>query len=327
MATLNRRELLSVTTGAAVLLAAGRTSAQGGPGGVVNLVVPQAAGGAVDLVARAYADYMTKARGTPAIVVNKPGAAGEIAATFVTGAPADGSTLLVGNSSTMVVSPQVKRTRYDPLRDLRALGGIVLADTVLLASKSLGVKTLDDLVRLARAQPGKLAYGSNGVGGAFHLAMEYFQFLTDTQLLHVPFNGAAQAEMALVGGQVQVMVANTGPAMAQVRTGALIPLAVTGSKPSIELPDLPLASATIPRFIANTWVGLYAPRNIPDAKAAELHAMVEDYFRDPQGAAFLRSRGFTPVPATLAEADAWLRGEMRIWGAIVAEARKKGPLE
>lgn len=324
---INRRNLLAAGAGAALLGVNKLAYAQGAPKNVVTLVVPQAAGGAVDLIARAYAEYITTVRGAPAIVVNKPGAAGEIAATFVASAPADGSTLLVGNSSTMVVSPQVKKTRYDPVKQFRPLGGIVVADTLLVTNKALGVKTLEELVQYAKANPGKLTYGSNGVGGAFHLTMEYFQFLTDTKLLHIPFNGAAQAEIALIGNQVSVMVVNTGPAMAQIRNGTVVPLAVVGSKPSTDLPNVVLASNVVPNFVANTWVGIYAPAAIPENMASELNRIFESYFKTAKGDSFLRSRGFIPVPTNLAEATGWMDSEMRIWGRIVAEARKNGPLE
>jgi tripartite-type tricarboxylate transporter receptor subunit TctC len=297
------------------------------PRQAIQIIVPQAAGGAVDIIARALAEYCAQARGVPAIVINKPGAAGEIAASFVAGAAADGGTLLVGNSSTMVVSPQARKTKYDPLRDFRPLGGIVVADTIMVANKTLGVRTLDELVQYAKANPGRVAYGSNGVGGAFHLAMEYFQYLTGTTMLHVPFNGAAQAEMALVSNQVAVMVANTGPSMGHIRSGALVPLAVTGSQRSLELPDLVLASHVVPNYVANTWVGVYAPAALPDAQATELNSMLEQFFQTPKSAAFLKSRGFIPVPANLAKASSWMRDEMKTWGGIVAEARKKGPIE
>ncbi len=320
-----RRALASATAAILLPLALPRSFAQPARP-VTTLVVPQAPGGVVDLVTRAYAEHLTQ-QGLPAIAINRPGAAGEIAATFVAAAPADGSTLLVGNSSTMVVAPQVKKARYDPVKDFRPLGGIVIADTILVTNKATGITSLEDLVRYAKANPGKLAYGSNGVGGAFHLAMEYLQFLTGTKLLHVPFNGAAPAEMALVGNQVGVMVANTGPAMQHIRSGTLVPLAVVGSRPSIELPDLVLASRVVPNFVANTWVAVYAPAGLPDARAAQLNTQIEQYARSAKGEAFLRSRGLIPVAADLGEASQWTTAELRTWGAIVAEARKNGPIE
>ena len=138
---------------------------------------------------------------------------------------------------------------------------------------------------------------------------------------------AAQAEMALVANQVGVMVANTGPAMAHIRNGTLVPLAVVGSRPSIELPDLVLASRVIPNFVANTWVAVYAPAAVPDARATQLNALVEQFARSEKGTAFLRSRGLIPVAANLQEAAQWTAAELRTWGAIVAEARKNGPIE
>lgn len=320
-----RRQVVAGFAAGVVSLAVPSLRAQTAAKGVTTIVVPQAPGGAVDIGARAISEYLSTARATPAIVVNKPGAAGEIAASFVAAAPPDGATLLMGNSSTMVVAPQVKKTRYDPLGDFRPLGGILVLDTILVANKSLGFRNLADVVRYAKANPGKLAYSSNGVGGAFHLAMEYFQSLTGTKLLHVPFNGASQAEMAVVSNQVGVMVANAGPAMAHIRSGTLVPLAVVGSKRSIALPDLVLASSVIPGFEANTWVAVYGPAGLPERQAVEMNAALDHFFIDRKE--FLLTRGFVPVPGTLADAAAWMKKELRTWGAIVAEARKNGPIE
>lgn len=322
-----RRDFIVAALASAFAGMAGHASAQGGTNQVVTLVVPQAPGGAVDQIARAFADYMGQNSAFTAIVVNKPGAAGAIAADFVAAAPPDGTTLLVGNSSTMVVAPQVKKTRYDPLKDFKPLGGIVIADTIMVTNRTTGFKTIGDVVAYAKANPGKLAYSSNGVGGAFHLAMEYFQYLTGTKLLHVPFNGAAPAELALVSNQVGIMVANTSSTLAHIRNGTLVPLVVVGSKPSVDLPNVPLASSVIPNFVANTWVGLYAPAGLPEAKAAELNAILEQYFKEPKGSAFFKARGFIPVPGNLQDASAWIAREMQTWGAIVAEARKNGAHE
>ena len=321
---LSRRSFVTFSSSAITSVLAPSLSAQT-IGKTTSIVVPQAPGGAVDISARAIAEFLTTSRGTPTLVVNKPGASGELAANFVAMAPSDGSTLLMGNSSTMVVSPQVRTTRYDPVRDFKALGGIIVLDTILVANKSLGFRNLDDLVRYARANTGKLSYASNGVGGAFHLAMEYFQTLTGTKLLHVPFNGASQAELAVVSNQVDLMVANTGPAMSHIRNGTLVPLAVVSSKRSIALPDLVLASSVIPNFEANTWVAVYGPSSLPDRQAVELNSLLEQFLAERND--FLRVRGFLPVPGTLADAASWMTRELKIWGAIVAAARKNGPLE
>lgn len=324
MSNASTRLVLAALIAVAIGATATGASAQGRS--VVNLIVPQAPGGVVDIVARSIGDYMQQ-RGTANIVVNKPGAAGEIAATFVTSEPANGMTLLVGNSSTMVVAPQVKKTRYDPDRDLRPLGGIIIADTILVTNISTGLKSLDEVVAYAKANPGKLAYSSNGVGGAFHLAMEYLQSLTGTKLLHVPFNGAAPAELALLTNEVGVMVANTSSTLPHIKSGKLVALAVVGSRPSHDLPNLAAGSSVVPNFVANTWVGAYARAGIAEERAVELNRILEQYLKDPNTEGFLRKRGLIPVATNLQGAAEWQRKEMEIWGAIVAAARKNGPIE
>lgn len=291
------------------------------------LVVSQVPGGASDFYGRALAEHLGSAQGVPAIVQNRPGAAGEIAAIAVTGSAPDGNTLLVGTSSSIVVSPQVRPTRYDPRKDFRALGGVVVADTLMVAGTKRRFATLDDIIRFARAQPGTLTYASNGVGGAFHLAMEYFQSLAGIKLLHVPFQGASQGELAVLSGQIDLMVTNTASALPHIQRGTMVPVAVVGSAPSQELPDVPLASTVLPGFIANTWLATYGPAALPDGRAAELHGLIERYFAGPAGVAFLRTRGFIHVPSTLAQADAWTASEARAWQTIIAAARKNGPIE
>lgn len=293
----------------------------------LSIVVTQVPGGASDFMARALAEHLGAAMNIPAIVLNKPGAAGELAATFVSGSTPDGTTLLVGTSSTMVVSPQVRKTRYDPIKDFRALGGIVIADTILVANPSRGFTSLKDVVAFAKAHPGKLSYASNGIGGAFHLAMEYFLSLAGIKLLHVPFNGSSQGELALLGNQVDLMVTNTASALPHVKKGSLTALAVVGSRPSPELPDIPMASASIPGFVANTWLSIYAPAEIPEAAATELNASIERYLKGAKGQAFLHSRGFIHVEASLAEAGTWTAKEQQTWKTIVAAARKNGPIQ
>lgn len=293
----------------------------------LSIVVTQVPGGASDFMARALSEHLGQTLNVPAIVLNKPGAAGEIAATLVSGSAPDGMTLLVGSSSAMAVSPQVRRTRYDPIKDFRALGGVVIADTIVVANPSRGFTSLKDVIGFARANPGKLSFASNGVGGAFHLAMEYFQSLAGIKLLHVPFNGSSQGELALLSNQVDLMVTNTASALPHVKKGSLSALAVVGSRPSQELPDVAMASASVPGFVANTWLAIYAPAALPDATANELNAAIERYLKSPKGEAFLRSRGFIHVESSLADARAWTLKEMQTWGAIVAAARKNGPIE
>ncbi|WP_158215209.1 Bug family tripartite tricarboxylate transporter substrate binding protein [Candidimonas nitroreducens] len=321
-----RRQYLGALGGTILALQGGLTESHSAEKRIRKLIVPQGPGGTVDIIGRAFTDFIQQSGKTPTITENKPGAAGEIAADYVARSPADGMTLLVGNSSTMVVNPQVKKVRYDPLRDFQCLGGIVLADTIMVANASLGFKTLNDVISYARAHPGKLAFASNGVGGAFHLGMEYFQALTGTKLLHVPFNSAAQAELALVSNQVALMIANTGPVVEFIRKGKVTPLAVVGEKPSIDLPNLVIASHIIPGFVVNTWVAVYAPAATPENTAVQLNSTLNKYLKDPRGKTLFQRQGLIPIPGTLTDAARWNRQEMKTWGKIVDAVKARGAI-
>lgn len=321
----DRRQFLIA---AGLLGLAGTGSAQNQFGHQIVLVVPQTPGGAVDTLARSASKVLTQETGVPAIVINKPGAAGEIAAVQVANPnPADGTTLLMGNSSSMVVNPQVRKTRFDPVKDFRPLGGIVLADTLIVTNPQRGFSTLQEVIAAARKKPGQLPYASNGVGGAFHLAMEYFQALTDIKLLHVPFGGATDGQIALMSDQVGLMVTNTVSALPHIRSGKIVPLAVLSSKRSDELPQLALASEIVPRLEANTWVGAYAPSSMDEARARRLNTVFTGYLSDPGAKPFFRANGLIPVPGGLEQAEQWMQSELKTWQYIISVARQRGPIE
>src|SRR5690606_23605149 len=163
----------------------------------------------------------------------------------------DGYTLLLGPSSVMVVNPLVNSTSYDTVRDFRPVSPLMRAETLLIASAASGFKTLDDVIKQAKANPGKIPYGSNGNGSAFHLAGEYLQMLAGIELLHVPYKGAGPAEIALMAGEISLMVTNTASALPHIRAGKFTALAIVSTGLSRELPDVPHATETVPGYVIN----------------------------------------------------------------------------
>jgi tripartite-type tricarboxylate transporter receptor subunit TctC len=292
-----------------------------------SVVVPMSPGGATDVVARIFAQQLSQALGQPAVVENRAGGTGSIGAMQVARAAADGHTLLVGPSSVMVVNPLVSKSQYDVARDFRPVGLLARAETIIVTNAGTGFKTLDDVIQYAKKNPGKLAYASNGLGGAFHLAGEYLQMVAGIDLLHVPYKGAAPAEVGLIAGETGLMISNTVSVLPHIRTGRLVALAVASPGRSRELPNLPPASETLPGYVVDTWVGLYAPVGTSDAAIAKLNAATNAFLRNPENAQAMRSRGLEPLPGSPEDALRFQNQETATWAKVVAAAKAKGRLD
>lgn len=292
-----------------------------------SIVVPMSPGGATDVVARMFAQELSQSLGQPAIVENRAGATGSIAAIQVARAAADGHTLLVGPSSVMVVSPLMTKSQYDVSRDFRPIGLLARAETVIVTNRATGFKTVDDVIQYAKKNPGKLAYGSNGQGGAFHLAGEFLQLAAGIDLLHVPYKGAAPAEAALIGGETGLMITNTVSVLPHIRTGRLVALAVASPGRSRELPSVPPASETVPGYVIDTWVGLYAPAATSDAVIVKLNSVTNAFLRNPLNAEAMRTRGLEPAPGSPDDAQRFQNQEMAMWSKVIAAAKAKGRLD
>lgn len=330
-ANIMRRDLLQL---GALLLAstlaptiASAQNKEAFPSKPFSVVVPMSPGGATDVVARIFAQQLSQSLGQPAIVENRAGATGSIGALQVARAAADGHTLLVGPSSVMVVNPLVTKSQYNASRDFRPIGLLARAETVIVTNRATGFKTLDDVIQYAKTNPGKLAYGSNGQGGAFHLAGEFLQLAAGIDLLHVPYKGAAPAEAGLIGGETGLMITNTVSVLPHIRTGRLVALAVASPGRSRELPNVPPASETVPGYVVDTWVGLYAPAATTDAVIARLNAATNAFLRRPENAEAMRSRGLEPVPGSPDDAQRFQNQETAMWEKVVAAAKAKGRLD
>ncbi|OWT63944.1 tripartite tricarboxylate transporter substrate binding protein [Candidimonas nitroreducens] len=293
----------------------------------ISIVVPSNPGGASDILARALAENIARGFKASSIVLNKPGASGEIAALFVENTPIESPALLLGNSSTMAINPQVKPVHYDPRKDFRPIGAVIIADTVFVANPSKGFKSLADVVKYAKENEGKLTYASNGIGSAYHLAMAYFESLAGIKLLHVPFTGAAPAELAVVSKQVDLMITNTASSLPRIKSGQLTALAIMGSVPSYGLPEVPLASKYINSLVTDTWLCVFAPARLDDDSANKLNSSIEGYLKGSAGKEFLRSSGFIHLDVPLNRIPDWFSKQWNTWGKIIAIARESGPLE
>src|SRR5512134_2110932 len=264
---------LRVSCVAILILWSGSAAAQGYPERAVRMIVPFPAGGGSDTAGRAIAQRLSERLGQPVVVENRVGAAGSIGAEFAARAPADGYTILLGSTSELTQYPLVNRKiRYDPVRDFIPISMVGTIPLVLVVHSSLPANSVADLIRLARARPGDIDFGSAGVGATTHLAVEHFMLLAKVKLRHVPYKGSPQATADLVAGHIQVAIPTMPAAFPFIQARRLKALAVTTEKRVPVLPDVPtMQEAGVKGYVNVLWAGVLAPRGTPDAVVKRLH--------------------------------------------------------
>jgi tripartite-type tricarboxylate transporter receptor subunit TctC len=290
----------------------------------VTLVVPYAAGGYTDLVGRLTARYLEKALGKPVVVENRPGAGGIVGTQAVAKAAPDGYTFCVCSVGAVSVAPFAQKVGYDPVKDLAPVGIVSSIVQAVIVKKDLPVKSMVELVSYAKANPGKLNYGSSGAGGLTHFSVELFQARTGTKAVHIPFKGGAPSTAAVVAGQVDFSFANMTDALPQIEAGTVRGLAVTSLDRSPYFPDLPSVHETaIPNFLVETWNGIIAPPNTPEPIVKKLSEVLIKMADDPEIKATMRKAGGNTVKTTPEEFRAQIANEMAQWKPMVAEILAK----
>ncbi len=304
---------------AAVLVAAPIAVAQTYPTKPVKLVVPFPPGGSLDLTGRLLAQKLTEVWGQPVVVENKPGAGGNIGADLVAKSAPDGYTILLGALSTHAVNPSLyAKMPYDAAKDFAPITLIAITPNVLVVNAASPVNNVREFIAYAKANPGKLSFGSGSSGSAGHLAGELFKVETGTDAVHIPFKGGAPATQALLAGDTQFMFDNLANAMAQVKAGKLKALAVTTARRSPLVPDLPtMAEAGLPGFDISTWYGLFAPAGTPPAIVAKWNAEVTKILNTPDVRARLVADGAEPAPNTPEQFAQMIASELVKYARIV----------
>ena len=288
----------------------------------VRLVVALAAGGSADIVGRLLAQKLGERFGQQFVVDNRPGAAGTIGAEFVARAPRDGYTLLLCGSSFGITPSVFRKLPYDPLKDLAAITMPATAPGLLVVHPALPVRTVKDLIDLARAKPGQLNFGSPGNSTSPHLAGALFNMMAGVDMVHVPYRGAAAVMIDLIAGQVQLSFASMPSAMAQVKPGKLRGVAVTGAKRSAAVPDLPtVAESGLPGFESGSWQGMFAPAGTPAFIISRLNREIARVVHLPEVVIQLARDGSEPVGNTPEEFSQWLPGEFAKWAKVAKAAR------
>ena len=295
------------------------------PSKPIRLVVPFPAGGPLDVIARAIGQKLSLAWAQPVIIDNRPGAGGNIGADLVAKSAPDGYTILEGALSTHAVNVSLySKMPYDPIKDFAPITLVAVTPNVLVLNPSVPANSVAELIGYARANPGKLAFGSGGNGSAGHLAGELFKTEARVDMVHVPYKGAAPAMQDLLGGQIQLMFDNLASSMQQVRAGKLKAIAVTTAKRSPLAPDLPtLAETGLPGFDIYTWWGFLAPAGTPKEIIAKWNAEVTRILNTPEMQAYFAQQGAEPSPTSPEQFEALIQREIPKYAKIIKASGAK----
>lgn len=309
---------------AALALAAGVAHAQDYPARPVRVVVPFSPGGAVDGPMRIVAQELGKRLNQQVVVENKPGAGATLGTEVVAKAAPDGYTLLLASQTNAISASLYKKLTYDPIEDFAPITLIGREPGVLVVNPTLPVKSFAEFVSYVKERPGKLDYASSGNGSGQHLFMALLLSSTGLSMNHVPYRGSGQATTDLLGGQVLVSIPGTAGMVGHIRAGKLRPLAVTGSKRSPQLPDVPtVIESGVPGYEAYVWMGLLAPKGTPQAIIDRLHREVQHALATPEVKTYMDNAGIEIVGSTPAEFGRFFRQEKDLWAKVVKETGAK----
>lgn len=320
---IDRRALLGGL--GAALATPGKSFAQGAwpQGRTLKLVVPFAPAGATDVLGRLVADKLGQIWGTNLVVENRPGAGGNIGTDVVAKAEPNGDTLLIVSVGMATNQYLYAKLSYDPVKDLAPVTMVALVPNLLVVNKDLPVKSVAELVAYAKANPGKLSYGSSGVGTSVHLCGEYFQKLTGTKMVHVPYRGTAQAAQDLIGGRIDLIFDNIPQALPHVRAGTIRGLGITTAKRSPTASEFAPIAETVPGFDVSSWFALFAPAKTPQPIIDKIQADTKAALADPALRAKMDTLAAEPVGGMPAELGAFLQAEMKKWGELIKETGAK----
>ena len=290
------------------------------PSKPVKIIVPFAAGGATDVVARLLGQKLGDAWNQPVVVEDRAGAGGNIGGDAVAHSPPDGYTLLMTSGSIVTANPYMYRSMsFDPAKDLVGITNVATGPQVIAVANNVPAKTLAEFIAYVKANPGKVNFGSAGVGTQTHLAAENFAYTAGLQMTHVPYKGEAAALTDLVGGQIQMVTPNLGGAINLIKGGKIRGLAVTSRDRSAELPDVPAAAETIPGFENAGWFGLMAPTGTPRDVVEKIYRDSAKILQSAEFKAQLAKQGMVPVGNSPADFQAAIREESKRWEKVIKE--------
>ena len=308
-----------------MLLLAPLAQAETYPSRPITLLVPAAAGGGNDTVARVVADKMSRILGAPIVVENRAGAGGALAARAVAHSEGDGYTIGIGNPATLAIAPAMfPNVGYDPVKDFAPVGMIAASPHIILVNKDNPARSLAELIAAAKQEPGKLTFASGGAGSPTHLGPELFASMAGIKLTHVPYKGTGPAISDLLGNHITMTFSSLPPAIGLVRDGKVRAIAITGAKRSTILPDVPTVAETVPGYESAQRYGIIAPARTPAAIIDRLNAALREALSADEVAARVAAEGAEVTPSSPAEYAADIANEEAKWGRIIRALALKG---
>jgi tripartite-type tricarboxylate transporter receptor subunit TctC len=301
----------------------GVSAAAGYPERPLRFVIPFPAGGVSDIIGRSIAARLGESLKQAVIVDNRVGAGGTIGSDVVSKATPDGYTLLLGSLSTHAIAPHVfRKLPYDPVTGFAPVGTVVVAPNLIGASLKLDVRSVKDVIALAKAKPGGLSYASSGIGAVFHLSGELFNLLAGVDTVHVPFKGLAAAYPEVASGQIGLVYDSVISAMPQIKAGRIRPLAMLGARRSALLPDVPtMAEAGLPGYDVTFWQALFAPAGTPATTVARISDVVNRSLKLPEVRDAFAAQGAEVFPGSPAQLAALLKNDIALMGKLVRQAK------
>lgn len=295
--------------------------AQSFPTQPIKLIIPFAAGGPSDVLARGFAPKLGENLGQPIILENKPGAGANLAAEYVANSKPDGYTLFLMMVGTQAINETLyKKLNYNLTKDFAPVGLVASSSLLFVANPTAPFKTIPELISYAKANPNKVSFASSGAGTPLHLGGELFNTQAGTDILHVPYKGAAPALTDVLGGQIETALVGTPAALPYVRSGKLIPLGITSLKRSPNAPEIPAISEYIPKFEVELVYAIMAPAKTPKAIVDKLNAQLVSTINNPEIKSQINSKGFEVVTSTPSYLSDYIKSEVAKWGPIVKKS-------
>jgi tripartite-type tricarboxylate transporter receptor subunit TctC len=315
---------LTAVAMAVLLCASASAAAQGYPARPIKMIVPLAAAGTGDTLARTVGEEMARELGQPVVIENRPGAGGLVGTEFVAASPADGYTILAVSPS-HVINPAlyVNKKTYDPLKGFEPITVMAYTHQMIVAHPSVAARDLKELIAFAKKSPGTLNYGSAGTGSATHLNMELFKSMAGVDIVHVPYKGSTQARNDVLSGQVQLAMDGLLPLQPLIKDGRLKPMGITSSKRAQSNPEIPIIGEVVPGYASDTWYGIVVPAGTPKDVIARLHAAAVKALNAPAVRDRLTKLGAEPVGNSPEEFRKLLEREQALWAKVVKDSGAK----
>jgi tripartite-type tricarboxylate transporter receptor subunit TctC len=308
----------------ALPLLSGECAAQEYPTRIVKIIVPFGAGGPADVTARLIGNILQETFKQPFVVENRPGAGAVIGTVEVARAAPDGYTLLMMSNTQTANESLIPQRNYELMRDLAPVAPANTSDLVIVVNPEVKAKTLQEFIALAKSQPGQLNYASSGQGTPYHMAGELFKSMAGINVVHVPYRNSGEARNGVLGGQVQMMIDAVTTMAPNIGAGQVRALATTGPTRSAVLPDVPTAiEAGVAGYDATIWLGFMAPAGTPKPILEKLNVAINDAVKRPEIVSLWAKQGAVPMSMTTAEFDAYLRGDIVKWAAVVKKINEK----